>query len=350
MNNYLSSLKLDLDISNMKEAISSFPNQIENAFELISNNNLNKAYFNINSIIVIGMGGSAIGGDVARVICQDDCKLPIFINRSYSIPKWVNEKTLVIASSYSGNTEETLSAFNLCMQKKCSIIVLSTGGKLLDYASKFNLDNIKLPSSLQPRAALGYSFTLILLLLNKLGYVNDNIINLVHQSIPNLIDLSENMTKEKNNALNIAKRIHLFCPIIYCSEDLTWVVALRFRGQLAENAKMLSFHNNFPEQNHNEIEGWTKNIEIMKKMSIIWIKDKDDHKLVKSRMDITSKIIKNSGDQLEISQSGANKIERLLKLIHYTDWISYYAALLNKIDPTPVKRIMQLKSEMANLT
>ena len=294
------------------------------------------------------MGGSAIGGDVARILAQNTCTVPIFVNRSYNIPEWVGSKTLILASSYSGGTEETLSAFAQCKKRDCPIIVLSTGGAITDYAGEYDLDKITIPGGYQPRAALGFSFSLILILLSRLGFVQNYIIEIVEKSIESLNSLSIEMNKTENKALTIAENIHTTCPIIYGSEDLTWVAAVRFRGQLAENAKMLSFHHHFPEQNHNEIEGWTVNPDIMNRFSIIWLKDEDDHPGIQARMRISATLLEsNAGSQIEISQLGANRVERLLKLIHYTDWISYYAALLNNVDPTPVKRIQELKIKIS---
>ena len=176
----------NLDKSNMRGAISSFSNQIEDSFSIIKNVSINENNFNIHSILVLGMGGSAIGADLARVLCQNACNVPIIVNRSYNIPYWVNKFTLVIASSYSGNTEETISAFKKCRKRNCNIIVLSNGGKIIQYAVDFGLDNVRIPEGFQPRAALGYSFTLIILLLNKIGFVNDNIIRLIKDSISSL--------------------------------------------------------------------------------------------------------------------------------------------------------------------
>ena len=161
--------------------------------------------------------------------------------------------------------------------------------------------------------------------------------------------LSLKLNRSKNSAVTIAEQIHTTCPIIYGSEDLTWVAALRFRGQLAENAKMLSFHHHFPEQNHNEIEGWTVNEDIMRRLTIIWFRDLDDHPGTQARMEISSSLLESiPGCQLTISQSGAHRTERLLKLIHFIDWISYYAALLNNVDPTPVNKIQELKARIAH--
>ena len=138
------------------------------------------------------------------------------------------------------------------------------------------------------------------------------------------------------------------CPIIYGSEDLTWVAALRFRGQLEENAKMLAFHHSIPEQNHNEIEGWSCHPDLLATKCIIWLKDKDDHPRSLGRMEVTAKLLDGqAGKQVEIAEKGRSALIRLLKMIHFNDWVSYYAALLNNVDPTPVERITKLKEEMA---
>lgn len=343
-------INTNLDKSKMMEAITNFPSQIEKSFKIMNNWSPMNEYSGIHKIMIIGMGGSAIGGDVARVLVQHHCLIPIIVNRSYTIPKWVDSHTLILASSYSGETEETLNAFSQCREQKCPIVVLSTGGELTQNADNIGLDKVTLPKGYQPRAALGFSFTIILLILEKLGYIHPTVSKDVMNSISSLQKLCSELLKQDNTALEIAKNIHSTCPIIYGSEDLTWVVALRFRGQLAENAKMLSFHNHFPEHNHNEIEGWTINDDIMKRLSIIWLRDEEDHPRIMKRMDISSSLLKSIPRiQLRISQSGANRTERLLKLIHYTDWISYYAALLNNVDPTPVNRIQELKVRIGKI-
>ena len=344
-------LNIDLDKSNMQEAIADFPVQIAQSFEIMNNWSSSLKYAGIKKIMILGMGGSAIGGDVSRAILQNNCLIPIIVNRSYTIPNWVDPNTLILASSYSGDTEETLSAFSQCRKRNCPILVLTTGGTLAQYAEDIGLDWVTIPKGYQPRAALGYSFSLILLVLDRLGFIHDNIVEKVKNSIIPLENLCSQLSQEGNAAMKIAEEIYSTCPIIYGSEDLTWVVALRFRGQLAENAKMLSFHHHFPEQNHNEIEGWTVNEDIMCRFSIIWLRDVDDHTGIQARMNIASSLLETlPGSQINILQSGANRIERLLKLIHYTDWISYYTALLNNVDPTPVNRIQELKDRIAKTT
>jgi len=345
-----SEIDFDLDKSNMKEAIISFPYQIEAAisdYEMIKFKN---QYDTINNILVLGMGGSAIGADLAKVIVQNSCIVPIFINRSYAIPNWVGPNTLVVASSYSGNTEETLEAFSQCKKRTSKIIIISTGGELVLQSNKKNYDKIIIPGGYQPRAALGYSFTFLIILLEKIKLIPKIILEKINNSIKSIKALSLDLSKAPDSILNIAQKIHSTCPIIYGSEELTSVVALRFKGQLAENGKILSFSSNFPEHNHNEIEGWTLNKSIIKEFSLIWIKDIEEDLRIKNRMHISSNIIKKLPKyELTIQNSGSTKVERLLKLIHYVDWISYYVALYNKIDPTPVKRIEKLKIQMKEI-
>ena len=344
MSEVISALNTELDQSDMRGAIGGFPHQINQSFSIMSNWTPQNNYIDIRVIMVLGMGVSAISGDVARVISQNSCTVPIIVNRSYNIPKWVDSHTLILASSYSGDTVETLSAFVQCRERNCPIIVLSTGGKITELVNEYGLDVVTVPSGLQPRAALGFSFSLILIMLKRLGFVQSETVTMVENSIEPLETLVSELNRSENPALTIAEQIHNTSPIIYGSEDLTWVSAVRFRGQLAENAKMLSFHHHFPEQNHNEIEGWTMNSDIMSRFSIIWLKDEEDHPGTQARMKISSTLLESAaGCQLDISQTGENRVERLLKLIHFTDWVSYYAALLNNVDPTPVNRIQELK-------
>lgn len=345
----IKALKQKLDVSNMYDAIVGFPEQIKTAFSIMENWSPNHEYSNINNILILGMGGSAIGGDVVRVLIQNECGVPILVNRSYNIPKWVNDKTLVLASSYSGNTEETLSAFDQCKQVGAKIIAMTTGGKLQGLAIECGLDYTILPAGLQPRAALGLSVSFTLILLNKLGFASDEIVEELYFSFTKLTELCDKLSDcdDGNPTVILANEIHSMFPIIYGSEDLTWVAALRFRGQLEENAKMLASHHSIPEQNHNEIEGWNCHPHLLATKYIIWLKDKDDHPRSLGRMKVTAKLLEGQTiKQVEIIEKGRSALIRLLKMIHFNDWVSYYAALLNNVDPTPVYRITKLKEEM----
>ena len=346
------SLKSKFDSSNMFDMISGLSNQIQSSLAYMEDWTLKKKYSQIDNVLIMGMGGSAIGGDFVAAVLEQDCEVPIIINRSYDIPNWVDEKTLVIASSYSGNTEETLSSFEQAVNKNAQIICVTTGGELFKKAINSNLDIVEVPQGLQPRAAVGYSFTLNLLLLAKLGLTDykktkENL----NKSVKNLIIWQSEFQKieVENTAMEISNKIKDTYPIIYTATGWTGVCALRFRGQLAENSKMLSSHFIFPEQNHNEIEGWTCNPEIMGKMAIIWLNDEDDHKQIKKRKQISNELLQQYPSEIiDIKMEGNSPIERMLKMIHFLDWVSYYTALLNGVDPTPVNRITELKSKLVD--
>lgn len=351
MSNYESLIK-KYDKSNMFEMISGFSGQIHDSIKFMENWSTKKNYSNIETVLITGMGGSAIGGDFVSAILSKECAVSISVNRCYNIPGWVNEKTLVIASSYSGNTEETISAFKLALERKCQIICVTTGGELEALAVRSNLDIVPVPKNLQPRAALGHSLTLNLLLLEKTGIiVNDQIKSQLLSALTSLENWQEQLQiiKDENQGCIIAEKIENTFPIIYAGTGWTSVCALRFRGQLAENSKMLSSYNIFPEQNHNEIEGWTCYPEIIGNTSIVWLKDRDDHVQIQKRMQITKELLHSIPSAIiEVEMTGKTPLGRMLKLIHLLDWVSYYAALINKVDPSPVNRITQLKTKLVD--
>jgi len=335
----------------MHAAIAGFPDQIRLILNQVDTWKIEIAPRQYSTILILGMGGSAIGGDLLRTLVGSQCRLPILVNRSYVIPAWVDASTFVIASSYSGNTEETLSAFSAAEKSGAHITVLSTGGKISDLAEKKGYDLIKVPAGLQPRAALGYSLAALTGILIRSGFIAgkiryelDNAAEKVKQNAAEL-----QIESEGNFAQQIAEKIHRTIPVIYGTAGFSEVAALRFRGQLAENSKMLAWHFVLPEQNHNEIEGWTCNAELLKNLSLVWLADQDDHPRVSKRREITSGLLKDkTACEITLQTEGTTPLERLLKLIHLVDWISYYTALLNETDPTPVNRIMLLKKKMSN--
>ena len=339
-----------IDFSNMFKSIYDFSSNIESAFEIAEKILLNNNYNSINRVVIAGMGGSAIGGDVVRLLLSSTKSIPITVSRNYNLPSWVDENSLVICSSYSGNTEETLSSFDDAINKNSKIISISTGGFLKDLTNKKNLDFINIPKGLQPRAALAFSFVPIVYLLIKIGIIGKEILEKLKNSLPGLHE-SRNLYSyniEDNPTYNLAKHIYKTFPIIYTQDNTTSIIARRWKGQLNENSKMLAFSNVLPEMNHNEIVGWENNPQLLKKISIIWLVDKDNHKRNIHRMHQTNSLIKNfSANQHFIEMSGDSDIERDLKFIHFGDWLSYWCAIFHKTDPTPVKKIDLLKNKLS---
>ena len=296
------------------------------------------------------MGGSAIGGDINNMLLRDDLAIPLIVSRNYNIPKWANKHTLVIVSSYSGDTEETLSAFDDALLKECQIIGITTGGTLLNKISVNNLDHIIMPKGLQPRAALAYSFVPMLYLFLELGLIEMDLHNNLINSVTLLQSVRDSYrhNDQNNKTWILSNKIYNTIPIIYGESDNTSIIALRWSNQLCENSKMLSFCNELPEFNHNEIVGWENNSSIIEKLSIIWLNDKSNHERIDIRQEITSKILDNVVDkQFEISLNGNTRFERLLHLIHFGDWVSLWCAYLHNTDPSPVEKIANLKNELS---
>ena len=201
-----------IDPSNLYKSIFDFSNHIKEAFEFFDNNSsLNRNLKNeIDSIMVLGMGGSAITGLLIKYLLKNDIDIPMHVNQGYDIPKWVNNKTLIIACSYSGNTEETLNALEKCHKENAKIIAFTTGGKLFALVEKYEYEYVLMPKGLQPRAAIGYSFSLMLMLLNKIGLINESLIKSLKNSPNPLMSKTEEYSLENNNniAYSIANKIY----------------------------------------------------------------------------------------------------------------------------------------------
>jgi glucose/mannose-6-phosphate isomerase len=344
--------KSQIDPQDMFGAIYNFADQIIESFGIGKDIQLKNDYSKCENIVVAGMGGSAIGGDVVKTLVNQELKMPFFVNRNYSLPNWVNEKSLVICSSYSGNTEESLSAYEDAIKKGAMICGISTGGQLSEKILSKGFDLITIPGGLQPRAALAYSFVPMMYLLNKMGLIANSLVADLSSSINSLKKKRDTYSNgdTTNPVFKMAKEIYGMIPIIYGITDTTGVVALRWKGQLCENAKMLAYHNEIPELNHNEIVGWGNNPDLLSEFSVIWLRDKNDSKRLQARQDITRELL-NDIDimQHEVSAEGANDVERILDLINYGDWLSYWCAILHNTDPSPVEKIDKLKKALENI-
>ena len=341
------------DASGMLELMESFPEQCKEARRIGDSFKLPKNFkTNYKNIVCIGMGGSAIGADLVRSYIADDLGIPLFVNRNYTLPNFVDEHTLVIVSSYSGNTEEVLSAYRDARSRGSEIIVITSGGKLEKTTKEDKAPCIKIPSGLPPRCALGYSFFPLLILLSKIGIIKDQAL-LIDEAISVLrkigrCGLTFKVRYKDNQAKRIASDIHGKLPVIYSGQDHIDSIVTRWRGQFAENAKTLSSTHLFPEMNHNEIVGWENPRSILKNSVVIMLRDAADHPRISKRMDVTKNIFKKEKIKvIEICSSGKELLARMFSLIYIGDFVSFYLAILNGVDPTPVERITYLKKELA---
>ncbi|MCI0448450.1 MAG: bifunctional phosphoglucose/phosphomannose isomerase [Chlorobi bacterium] len=337
------------DKSNMFDVLAAFGEQLEEAFAIGKEINLSEELKSVNNIIITGLGGSAIGGDLLKSYLRYEVKIPVVVNRNYYLPSYADRNTLVIASSYSGNTEETLSAYEDAKSKGCKILCVSSGGRLSVIAEGDSNYLIKIPKGYQPRCALGFSFIPLFMAIVKLGFSPErdseilSLISTIKNKSKNYASFDENV----NSAMKLAHHIEGKIPVVYSSEDLLDVVNLRWRGQINENAKSLAFGNYLPEMNHNEIVGWQENSKILSYFAVVYLTDREDNPRVLKRIEITKKLIEPyRGIGIDITAEGKTKLERLFDLIYLGDWISYYLAILYKVDPTPVEKINILKNKL----
>ena len=344
----------NIDKSNMYESIFQFPKHVKNSFDFFDKNSSidEIIYENIDNILILGMGGSAITGLLFKEILADKLSIPVNVNQGYNIPRWVNDNTLVIACSYSGNTEETLAGLEASISKTSKIIGFSTGGKLIDFINENNKDFVLMPKDLQPRAALGYSFTLMLILLNRLGYISNDMVKDFKNNLDELSKYSDIFSgqKENNISYEIAKKIFNKNPLIYAEDGIFGIIGYRFKCQLVENSKILAFNNFIPEMNHNEIEAYTEKVNAKNNFVVIWINSIDYHPRNKKRINIVKNIWSSKIDtQIDINLNLSHIKSSLIKYLIYinlVDWISYHAAILIQIDPSIIPNINELKNSL----
>ncbi|MBD3403749.1 bifunctional phosphoglucose/phosphomannose isomerase [candidate division GN15 bacterium] len=342
------------DPGNMYNRIFDLPEQVNEALKMARGWNVSSGDFpDVRNIVLVGMGGSAIGGDLVRAYLQSDLLVPFSIIRGYGLPEYVDDETLVIASSYSGNTEETLAALDDALQRKALIAVLSTGGMMADVAELNDLPMLTLPGGMQPRAALAYSFVPLLLFFEKIGLVK-GVSGDLTAAADKLSARREKYIEDNplisNPAKHIADSIKDRIAIVYGGPGFTGVVAQRWKGQICENGKNMAFANEFPECNHNELVGWTKSViePFGEKLVVFMLRDADDHPKIRKRMNIVKAIVENCGAEVhDVHSMGEKPLERMFSLIQLGDFASYYLAVLNEVDPTPVDVIERLKKALA---
>jgi|SRR6185312_4536847 len=324
----------------MKDLIKRFPAQLKEAVDIATNANLSPLKSSINKVIICGLGGSGIGGTIAKEILFDEIKLPIEVLKSYSLPAYVDEHTLVICSSYSGNTEETLECYSIAQKHKAQIICITSGGKLADMTQKDGNDFILVPGGMPPRSCLGYSLT-------QLFHIFSHH-KLAPQKTTDILSIAEKLAREQEKIMqeaeHIAKKLLNKFPVIY-STAFHEGIAIRLRQQLNENSKVLCWHHVVPEMNHNELVGWSH---AYTDVAVIMFMDKDENPRNKLRMDYCRKVFdKYASEIIEIHSRGESKVEKALYWVHLSDWASMFLAEKRNVDAMDIKVIDSLKHELA---
>ena len=327
----------------MNDYINDFSNHLREAIEIANNTNLTSCTKEIRNVLICGLGGSGIGGTIVSDIISSKVNIPIAATKDYSIPNFVNEHTLVIANSYSGNTEETLYALEKCQARGAEIAVITSGGKLKTIAEENKYNKIIIPGNQPPRAMFGYAFTELFFMLNHYEIIDDSFKSDFGKAIA-LLDTEK--TDIQKQAMDLAKKMYKQTPVIYVANGFEGV-AVRFRQQINENAKMLCWHHVVPEMNHNELLGWRTNVD---DLAVVYFRNKSDYDRNQIRMDINKKVISEYTDNIsEIWSKGDSLIENSLYHINLGDWVSWYLSEMNNVDAVEIDVINFLKGELGKI-
>ncbi len=343
-----------VDPEDMLDAVQDFPNQCQEAVYLAREIQLDDRQGiakNVSSILILGMGGSGVGGDLTRTLLQAHLRVPVQVHKDYNLPSFAGPDTLVFAASYSGDTEETLHGFDQAVKRNCTTISITTGGELARKSNDLGSLVMRVPAGLQPRAALGYLFFPILIMLQRLDLVPS-----LDDDIEETIQLLHSKSKvwgfynpiEKNPAKALAARLYQTLPVVYGSSGLSDSVALRWKCQFNENTKIPAIWNVFPELNHNETVSWDLLEELTEKFTLILLRDKDEPDRIRKRIEITQELVQDNFGGVELVWAeGTSALARMMSLVNLGDYVSVYLALLYKVDPSPVERIRILKQRLA---
>ncbi len=302
----------------------------------------------IVNIVVTGMGGSALAALMAKVWLKDTLSIPFEIIRGYDLPSYVGRNTLVIASSYSGNTEETLSALEQAEQRGSQIGVISSGGQLIDIACEYSIAHVNLPDGLQPRMAVIYNLRALAALFETFGiihHISDDIENLTGW----LGRESASWGSEISTQENIAKQLALEAvgkTAVFYGGAITAPLAYKWKISWNENAKNTAVWNEFPEMNHNEFMGWTSH-PVEKPFVVIDLLSSFEHAQIKKRFEVTDRLLSGKRPRAHtVELKGETPLAQLLWGSILADFTSIYLAILNGVDPTPVGLIEKLKREL----
>jgi glucose/mannose-6-phosphate isomerase len=299
-------------------------------------------------LVVAGMGGSAIGGALARAALGDHASRPIFVTRAYGLPTWTTPDTMVLCASYSGDTEETLACYESAGALGARRTVVTTGGRLAEMARADGVPVIPLPGGFQPRAAVAYMIvaSLEVAALCGAGPRLTSEIDVAASHIEQLVAEWGPDAPEDSLAKEIARGLHGTTPVI-AGAGLTTPIAYRWKTQINENAKQPAFFHELPELDHNELVGWEGARELGR-FSAVFLDDSDAHPRVKERMDLTERLIAdNAVASFRLETRGQTAIERVISLVLLGDLVSIYLAALRGVDPGPVKMIDELKAALA---
>ena len=325
----------------MKSLIDALPQHIVEAVRIYENTQLQPATNEIKNLVITGLGGSGIGASIVAEMLRGELKIPVVINKDYSLPSFVNKNTLMIACSYSGNTEETIAATEEALKKGCMIAALSSGGKLIEFAKKNKLNHFIVPGGNPPRSMLGYSLVLLFCYMEHYGLANTDVAVWTKE-------VSELLTQEHEaanaEALKIAAILQNKIVAVYACEGMG-AIAERVRQQLNENSKMVGWNATIPEMNHNELVGWHfEHPEI----AVMVLRSSFEHPRNALRANLNRDILlKKTPHVVEVHGKGNRPIAAAFHIIHITDLLSYHLSKMHGVDILDIEVIDYLKDTLA---
>lgn len=340
-----------LDPKGMYALTAQFPDQCREALGIVRRVDLGELTGSPSVAMLTGMGGSAAGGGFVGALFDAQGSIPFVVNRDYTLPHYLGLGDLVFCASYSGNTEETLSAYSIAKKSGAHIVAVTSGGQLASLATADGFTVIQIPGGQPPRTALGYMFIPVLWCCERFGL-------LPKQGWDAAFDLLDSckgkwgadVPFDRNPAKQLAAELRGKLSVLYGLGSWQAVVAKRWKGQINENAKNMAFANAYPELDHNEILGWVKaSGQGVAQWAGVLLQDGTESPKMKARASATKALIGDQARFFSVSALGDSLLEKMLSLAYFGDFVSLYLAALNEVDPYNIDAIENLKAELARI-
>jgi glucose/mannose-6-phosphate isomerase len=307
---------------------------------------VNITYLRPKNIIVSGMGGSSVGGEILRDWLRATVPIPIDVNRDYDLPAYADKDTLVFVVSYSGNTEETLASFVEAIKRRCMTIAITSGGHLLSLSERLSLPHVKIPRVLAPRVAIPYLFFPLPILLEKMG-LSLEVEEEIEEAIMVLEELRDEIGPKTPTEANPSKRLALnlvgTIPVVYGFREYR-ALARRLKTQFNENSKIPSKHDVFPELKHNEVSGWEAPDSLTRQFSFVLLRGRHEPAEIQHSIEAT-KLLAIRKKTFEIYSRGDKKLARMFSILQIGDFTTIYLAILQEKDPRLISNIASIKEE-----
>lgn len=339
-----------LDTDGMLDRLHEFPEESRKALELATRFPLPATLREVDKVVILGMGGSAIGGDLVASLAETESNVPMQVYRGYHLPAYVDDSTLVIGCSYSGNTEETLTCFRQSLVRGAKTIAITTGGELRELARRDNLPAFVYDYKSPPRAAFPYGFITVLCFMQRLGFVSTAASGI--EQIPSFLvnetkEIEERSPESRNSAKQLARFMHDKLAVIYGAEFLS-EVAHRWKTQINENSKAWAVFESLPEMNHNSVVGYEFPSDMKGHVSVITLESTFLSPRIQLRFDVVKRLLDKAGVAFKtVSARGSTPVAQMMSTVLLGDYSSYYLAMLYGAEPGPVHAIDYLKDELA---